>query len=92
MNRSGQEVELDGFVLIGTVPERWQEQDGAAFPGILAPAAACGSQALSSPEKPESNTFGAGKEFQLDQSLLPKPNQQLREWGISPRAGNLIAC
>lgn len=37
---------------------------GAAFPGMPAPAAACGSQALSSPENPEPNTFGGGKEFQ----------------------------
>lgn len=73
MNRTGQEVELDGFVHIGTVPERWQEQDGE-FPGIAAPAAACGSQALCSPENPEPNTSGREKEFQCDQSFFPKPN------------------
>lgn len=68
MNKTGQEVELDGFVLIGTVPERWQEKDGV-FSGIPAPAAACGS-----PENSEPNTSGREKEFQCDQSCFPKPN------------------
>lgn len=51
-----------------------QEQDGAAFAGIAAPAAARGSPALSSPGNPEPNTFGGGKELQSDHSLFPKPN------------------
>lgn len=65
---------MDGFGHVGMVSECWQEQDGAAFPGILDLTAARGSQALSSPENPQPNTFGGGKESQSDQSLFPKPN------------------
>lgn len=43
MNKTGHAVELAGFVHTGTVPECWQEQDGAgAFPGyrlLLQPSA-----------------------------------------------------
>lgn len=75
MNKTEHVVELAGFVHTGTVPECWQEQDGAgAFPGIPAPAAALSSQTLSAPENPEPNTFGEERKFQCDQSLFPKPN------------------